>query len=365
MANVYQIENLLQCSICLDRFQTPKVLSCQHTFCLICLQRTFNTQTRTLTCPTCRKVTLLKQGPDELANNLLLINLMDVQPVKAKCPSCQKVEKLTVCEHCNCTKCTDCNEKHINDIRQSTKAKLDELKNTNQNDLKVSINNSFKNVKTQICNELQRIRQQHDSILLTKQMDILKQLDAHEQTLLAHVENDLQSIVQSKLELIGINYHLESKSEPELLNLLAKLSDVDSRLVDKLTEHQAYINSIEISLQYDPDRLDQINQMCHNIQLNITHTNDDKSNQQTKLSFSSEEINLTLRTFLNQEYKCRISLDNTIYELKQIFGKQQNLDPNNITLTKTGNYFDQLEDNRTLKSYDCDQTTVLMICIRK
>jgi hypothetical protein len=44
MTNVYKIENLenlLQCAICLDRFRTPKVLSCQHTFCLICLQGYF------------------------------------------------------------------------------------------------------------------------------------------------------------------------------------------------------------------------------------------------------------------------------------------------------------------------------------
>ncbi|CAF2472563.1 unnamed protein product [Rotaria sp. Silwood2] len=139
MTNVYKIENLenlLQCAICLDRFQIPKVLSCQHTFCLACLQRMYNNQNRTLSCPTCRKVINLRQGPDELPSNLLLISLMDVQPVKAKCPCCQKVENLTICEHCNCTKCTDCNEKHISEIRQSTKAKLDELQNTSQNDLK-------------------------------------------------------------------------------------------------------------------------------------------------------------------------------------------------------------------------------------
>ncbi|CAF2708182.1 unnamed protein product [Rotaria sp. Silwood2] len=329
MTNVYKIENLenlLQCAICLDRFQIPKVLSCQHTFCLACLQRMYNNQNRTLSCPTCRKVINLRQGPDELPSNLLLISLMDVQPVKAKCPCCQKVENLTICEHCNCTKCTDCNEKHISEIRQSTKAKLDELQNTSQNDLK----------------------------------GFLKK-----DTFQKHVENDLQPLEQSKLELIGKNYHLESKNEPELINLLTKVSDIQLRLADKLDEHQRYLNSIEISLQYDQDRLDQIHKMCNNIQLNITNTNDDKSNQQTKLSIPSEQTYITLRTFLNQEYKCRISLDKTIYELKQIFGKQEHIDPNHITLTKTGNYFDQLDDKRTLKSYDCDSTTVLMICIRK
>jgi hypothetical protein len=81
--------------------------------------------------------------------------------------------------------------------------------------------------------------------------------------------------------------------------------------------------------------------------------------------FYKRSICITLRTFLNQEYKLHIATDKTIYELKQIFGKQENLDPNCITLTKTGNYFDQLDDNRTLKYYDCDSTSVLMICIRK
>ncbi|CAF0782837.1 unnamed protein product [Adineta steineri] len=129
---------------------------------------------------------------------------MEVQPVKAKCPCCNKVETLTICEHCNCTKCTNCNEKHINDMRQSVKTILDELQNTSPNDLKgcvlykrinfelfnevffvlVSVHDAFKNIKSEIYNQFQNIRQQHDSLLLTKQMDILKQLELHEQNLL-------------------------------------------------------------------------------------------------------------------------------------------------------------------------------------
>ena len=81
------------------------------------------------------------------------------------------------------------------------------------------------------------------------------------------------------------------------------------------------------------------------------------------ISNFKRQTNITLRTFLNQEYQCSISLDKTIFDLKQLIGKQERLDPNRIILTKAGNYFDQLEDNRTLKSYDCDSTTTLMICI--
>jgi len=49
---------------------------------------------------------------------------------------------------------------------------------------KESIHEAFKNVKNEISNQFLSIRQQHDSILLNKQLDILKQLDCHEQDLL-------------------------------------------------------------------------------------------------------------------------------------------------------------------------------------
>jgi hypothetical protein len=63
---------------------------------------------------------------------------------------------------------------------------------------------------------------------------------------------------QSKLELTGKNYHLprllidlffklknfllSSKSEPELIDLLAKASAIQTRLADKLAEHHTYLN---------------------------------------------------------------------------------------------------------------------------
>lgn len=40
------IDDLLQCPICLDILRDPKVLDCQHTFCAECLKLHFASQAR-------------------------------------------------------------------------------------------------------------------------------------------------------------------------------------------------------------------------------------------------------------------------------------------------------------------------------
>ena len=81
---------------------------------------------------------------------------------------------------------------------------------------------------------------------------------------LRRVENDLQALEQTRLDIMGKSHHLEksviffllfnslflfnkeenhfSKNEPELINLLAQASDIQSRLVEKQTEHEKYLN---------------------------------------------------------------------------------------------------------------------------
>lgn len=72
------LNDLLQCSICMEAFQIsgrmkPKMLPCQHSFCLQCL-RSMSTGMR-IQCPVCRRDHV--KAVDELPFNLLLLQIID------------------------------------------------------------------------------------------------------------------------------------------------------------------------------------------------------------------------------------------------------------------------------------------------
>ncbi|XP_015509514.2 tripartite motif-containing protein 2 isoform X1 [Neodiprion lecontei] len=74
------IEDLLQCPICLARLRTPRMMPCQHTFCLECLEEQLNysgNDGRTIKCPLC-KLTVVESVPRDLPTNLYIENLLRV-----------------------------------------------------------------------------------------------------------------------------------------------------------------------------------------------------------------------------------------------------------------------------------------------
>lgn len=77
---------LIRCPICLEKFRVPKVLSCQHTFCLRCLEGCFEaTQAQRLVtasnfpCPTCRKTCYVPLGGlDKLPTDIKMKQIADL-----------------------------------------------------------------------------------------------------------------------------------------------------------------------------------------------------------------------------------------------------------------------------------------------
>ena len=59
MAAFVQFGKDLECSICLDQYAIPKLLTCMHTFCLKCISQLVPTKGPgpAVTCPQCRSIT--------------------------------------------------------------------------------------------------------------------------------------------------------------------------------------------------------------------------------------------------------------------------------------------------------------------
>ena len=68
------MNKLLECSICLERLKKPKMLPCQHNFCMEpCLIGLADYEKDEVKCPLCRKsYSLTDKGIQGFPNNLLL-----------------------------------------------------------------------------------------------------------------------------------------------------------------------------------------------------------------------------------------------------------------------------------------------------
>ena len=66
-----KLDEELTCSICLERYTSPKVLPCQHTFCKEpCMRQLITDNRRKIKCPECRQIhSLPPEGIEGFKNN--------------------------------------------------------------------------------------------------------------------------------------------------------------------------------------------------------------------------------------------------------------------------------------------------------
>lgn len=114
--------DLLSCKICLESYdeleRIPKLLSCHHSFCMLCLT-TVGNQQKLLTCPTCRDKTVLPPGGvSKLQTNFYVAQMKEVIDKSSeirdrsleKLPSCAKHKKALdlFCSTCERSLCIEC-----------------------------------------------------------------------------------------------------------------------------------------------------------------------------------------------------------------------------------------------------------------
>ena len=113
-----KLEELINCSLCLETFKSPQAMKCLHTFCKSCLEtnvkQVVSDNKAGYNCPECRKFSAV----DDVTNNFHITQLVELyqktKPVK-NCYECESDGAEWKCQHQDCNKfyCTTCKDDHI------------------------------------------------------------------------------------------------------------------------------------------------------------------------------------------------------------------------------------------------------------
>ncbi|XP_018328459.1 RING finger protein nhl-1-like [Agrilus planipennis] len=216
------LEELLQCGVCLDRLTEPKMLPCQHTFCLSCLQlhlkaeagRAMNKrhtpptaqeiesaaqQCVEIKCPTCQYSCSIDKGIgglDVLPRNLYIDSLLNLLPkpgtkdISSKCMStpasanyristeirCAKCQTLckfdeTRCQHCVQVFCKVCWTEHMSELKKNLISLVNQLSQTQSklenklDDFDQKCSNAEMKIKTAVESKINEIRKEEQQAL--------------------------------------------------------------------------------------------------------------------------------------------------------------------------------------------------------
>ncbi|KAL0268206.1 UNVERIFIED_CONTAM: hypothetical protein PYX00_010235 [Menopon gallinae] len=128
-----QFEQLLTCAICLDRYRNPKLLPCQHSFCMEpCMDGLVDYVRRQVKCPECRAEHRIPyQGVQGYPTNVTLQRFLELHieitgelpdptsgQIMERCNVCSEKAYCSMCVHCDKKICGDCKGAHMDILRR-------------------------------------------------------------------------------------------------------------------------------------------------------------------------------------------------------------------------------------------------------
>ncbi|XP_037868326.1 RING finger protein nhl-1 isoform X1 [Bombyx mori] len=128
-----QFESLLTCCVCLDRYRNPKLLPCQHSFCMEpCMDGLVDYVRRQVKCPECRAEHRIPyQGVQGFPTNVTLQRFLELHAqiagelpdptagqIMERCNVCSEKAYCALCAHCDKKVCDDCKSAHMEVLRR-------------------------------------------------------------------------------------------------------------------------------------------------------------------------------------------------------------------------------------------------------
>ncbi|XP_071482841.1 E3 ubiquitin-protein ligase TRIM50-like, partial [Diadema antillarum] len=222
------LEKELQCSVCQESYEDPRLLSCQHFFCRKCVQNLWLTSGRRtcIRCPLCRRETQLPNGHVEnLRKNVFagrvvdIIATIDLEKNRSKQLRCERRgctaesngTAVFYCESCQETVCASCGMKHhrnarqhnIKDIGEAVKekrGKLSDLWQWGKNlETKLFENRDFIVTKQHEITRLFEAMRIDMSAATLEKMQCLQQQEKHMKEIIDVMERDIKGKVDREM----------------------------------------------------------------------------------------------------------------------------------------------------------------------
>ncbi|XP_052120715.1 E3 ubiquitin-protein ligase TRIM38-like isoform X1 [Frankliniella occidentalis] len=212
--------DVLECEVCLDEFDSstrkPKLLSCGHTICLMCVEelhrKAAGTQpSNSFLCPKCRRET--RSSPNELIDNFYIISMIQDGPKEKPKPTPVRFW----CIECNEVADRTCEEKHT--ICRLQKHRGRELKDA------VDLLERSVSVRRRLAEMLREVDQRLNGFL-GKQADEFAKHHENTQTSL--------SLLYDSLELIGPEWEKAYAAIEEARQSCAERLPIDEQSLDFL-----------------------------------------------------------------------------------------------------------------------------------
>ncbi|CAF3802573.1 unnamed protein product [Adineta steineri] len=258
-----QMERLTTCPICLDKFRTPKVLPCMHTFCLTpCLTNLVDPRARSLRCPECRREhPIPANGVQGYPSNLTMIGFLDLQPSTSsqpdRCFICKEQKQAIIkCHDCSKYICSDCREAHLREACYNISSLVSQLRRTlpKLSDKIASYEQRVNTVKT----SHEQIQREIASAIAT----LIEELKHRETVLFTEAEVYMQSQLRmfrlqqenAEIELASVVSFCESVGTS--LSNEQTINDVDlANMRSQCNRYSEQINTLETQMPTDVQKL--------------------------------------------------------------------------------------------------------------
>ncbi|CAG9854620.1 unnamed protein product [Phyllotreta striolata] len=274
------LEELVQCSVCLEKLKDPRILPCQHSFCFVCLkslvtaknlvkvgaQLEMSQNIKAMSCPVCKKEVPLTNGIDSLAElpkNLqaeAILKLLNGETANSssrnddfRCVKCQTVSERQkgehICQHCLQIFCSICWMEHLSEldsnlnmlIKQMEEARS-RLEHKGQN-FAGRCDQVIDTIKQNIKEKIEKIKQSEERVLL--EMDSIKR-----------ESNVLRDIIYTRMDELKNKIEVAIKDDKQSKHKISNYMNVH-RETAKLFEEIYQYGDARIVFDSDKIKIDQ------------------------------------------------------------------------------------------------------------